>query len=162
VLPILPIFIGLGLGVLFLVVVESGMLLALVLLLLALNLIVIEESPEAYQSSMMLIKAVRNGTKIGTGDFRLLQMTRKLMPKLSNYYLGLSLVLVTFSLTLPYIWSSALWTVAMFIGLIIQSSAVAGAALSWIVAVTLFALTIVGVQFLALKAKGRILAFTSD
>lgn len=161
-LPFLPIFVGLSAGVLVLVIVESGMLLALVLLLLALNLIVVEESPEAYQSSMMLIKAVQSGTKIGTGDFKLFKMTRKLMPKLSNYYLGLSLVLIAFSLTLPYIWSSALWTVAMFIGLIIQSSAAAGAALSWIVAITLFVLATTGIQFLALKVKSRLFTYALD
>ena len=136
---------------------ECGLLLSLFILIIGLNLIVLEDVLEIYRNSETFIKAVKGGTNLGIGDLKVFQLIKKAMPKLSNYYLGLSVLFMVFSLMLPYIWSSALWFFARFIGLILEVSAPTGV-ISWQVAVFLFALILVAIQIFASAVKNKLLS----
>jgi len=136
---------------------ECGLLLSLFILIIGLNLIVLEDVLEIYRNSEIFVNAVQGGTNLGVGDVKAFQLIKKVMPKLSNYYLGLSVVFMVFSVMLPYIWSSALWFFARFIGLILQVSAPTGV-ISWQVAVFLFALILVAIQLFASAVKNKLLS----
>ena len=142
-------------------ILECGLLLSLFILIIGLNLMVLDDVLEIYRNSETFIKAVQGGTNLGIGDLKVFQLVRKLMPKLSNYYLGLSIVFMVFSVMLPYIWSSALWFFAQFIGLILQVSAPTGF-ISWQVAVFLFALMFVVIQIFASAVKNKLLSHMID
>jgi len=137
--------------------IECGLLLSLFILIIGLNLIVLEDVFEVYRYSKIFIKAVQGRTNLGVGDLKVFQLIKKVMPKLSNYYFGLSIVFMVFSAMLPYIWSSALWFFAQFIGLILQVSAPTGV-ISWQVAVFLFVLVLVAIQIFASAVKNKLLS----
>lgn len=154
-LPFVPLILGFGAAVLFLVIIDSGLLLTLLVLIMALGLIVVEELPEVYAESKILIRAIQGGSSLGVGDVRLLQLTKKLLPRLSFYYLGLSVFLFVLAVVLPIVWSSVLWYFALFIGLFLQTSMAAGPT-SWLLGILLYAVTITAFVFLVTVAKSRI------
>jgi hypothetical protein len=160
-LPFVPLIIGFGAGLLFLMIIESGLLLTSLVLIMALGLIVVEELPEVYAESKTLIKAIQGGSSLGIGDIRLLQVTKKIMPRLSSYYVGLSAFLFAFAAVLPIVWSSALWYFALSIGLFLQTSKAAGPA-SWMIVLVLLGLAIAAFIFLATMAKSRIFGHKTD
>ena len=154
-LPFVPLILGFGAAALFLVIIDSGLLLTLLVLIMALGLIVVEELPEVYAESKILIKAIQGGSSLGIGDVKLLQLTKKLLPRLSFYYLGLSVFLFALAVVLPIVWSSVLWYFALFIGLILQTSKAAGPT-SWLLGILLYAVAITAFVFLVTMAKSRI------
>lgn len=160
-LPLLVGFASAGFALIVWKMLECGLLLSLFILIIGLNLIVMEDAPEVYQSSKTFIKAVQGGTSLGVGDLKVFQLIKKLMPKLSNYYLGLSILFIASSVMLPYIWSSALWFFAQFIGLILQVSAPTGI-ISYLVAAFLLALTLVAIQISASAVKNKLLSYTME
>lgn len=160
----LPLLVGFASVVFALIawkILESGLLLSLFVLIIGLNLVVVGDASEAYQNSKTFVKAVQGGTSLGVGDLKVFQIIKKLMPKLSNYYLGLSILFIASSVMLPYIWSSALWFFAWFIGLILQVSASTGP-ISYVVAVFLFALTVVVIQLFASAVKNKLLSYIME
>lgn len=160
-LPLVAMFASVGFALLMLVIVESGLLLTFTVLLMALGLLLMEEAPEAYQFSNAFIKAVQDRASLGFGDLKLFQMTRKILPKLSNYYLCLSIFLITLSVTLQYFWIAILWSFAQYIALILQASTAAGIA-SYQLAILLFALTTLFIQISASKIKAKFLRYAIE
>jgi hypothetical protein len=156
VLPMVVLFTSMCFVLIMIKILEYGVLLSFFALLIGLNLIVVEGAFDVYQNSKIFIKAVQDGTSLGVGDLKVLRIMEKLMPKLSNYYLGLSIIFMASSAMLPYIWSSSLLFFAWFIGLIFQASAPTGV-ISWEVAVFLFVLTLVVVQIFASAVKNKLL-----
>lgn len=156
-IPMVVLLVSIGLFLIIWKTLEHGLLVSLFILIIGLNLIVLEDVLEIYRNSEIFIKAVQGGTNLGVGDLKAFQLIKKVMPKLSNYYLGLSIVFMVFSLMLPYIWSSALWFFARFIGLILQVSAPTGV-ISWQVAVFLFVLILVAIQIFASAVKNKLLS----
>ena len=154
-LPFVPLVCGFGMAVLLLVIIDSGLLLTLLVSVMALSLIVVEESPEAYAESKMLVKAFQSKSNLGVGDIRLLKLTVGLLPKLSYYYLGLSVVLFGLAGVLPFVWTEFLWDFALFFGYIIQASITAGPA-TWLLAIALYAGLITAFVVVATIAKGRL------
>jgi hypothetical protein len=154
-LPFVPLVIGLGAGVLFLEIINSGLLLTLLVLIVALGLLLVEELPEVYAESKSLIRAIQDGSSLGVGDMKLLKVTKKLLPRLSFYYIGLSAFLFAMAAVLPIIWSSALWYFALSIGLFLQTSSTAGPT-SWLLGILLFVGIITVFIFLVTMAKNRI------
>lgn len=136
---------------------ECGLLLSLFILIIGLNLIVLEDVLEIYRNSEIFIKAVQGGTNLGVGDLKVFQLIKTVMPKLSYYYIGLSIFFMASAVMLPYIWFSALWFFAQFIGLILQVSAPTGV-ISWQVAVFLFALILAAIQIFASAVKNKLLS----
>jgi hypothetical protein len=67
-------FIGaMVLGVMLLLLISSGLLLALLVVVVSLGLMTVGESFEAYTESKLLIRAMKNGDRLGMGDLRLLE-----------------------------------------------------------------------------------------
>jgi hypothetical protein len=160
-LPFVPLICGFALAALLLVIIDSGLLLTLIMVVLALSLMVVEESPEAYTQSTILIRAIQGGSKLGVGDMKLLQATKKLLPRLSIYYLGVSIFLLALAALLPYVWSSALWCFAVFIGYMLQASVTAGPT-TWMTAIFLYAVVVSVIAMLAGKAKNRLFGHHSE
>lgn len=154
-LPFVPVICGFGMAVLLLVIIESGLLLTLLVSILALSLIIVEESPEAYAESKLLIKAIEDGSNLGTGDMRLLALTKRILPRLSYYYLGLSAFLFVLATVLPYVWLQFLWLFAVGLGSLLQISTTAGPT-SWMLAILLYAAALTGFVTLAALAKSRL------
>lgn len=160
-LPLVAMFATVGFALLMLVIIESGLLLTFTILFMALGLLLMEEAPEAYQYSNTFIKAVQDGASLGVGDLKLFQMTRKILPKLSNYYLCLSILFITLSVTLQYFWTAILWSFAQYIALTLQASTAAGI-LGYQLAILLFALTTLFIQVSASKIKGKFLRYATE
>ena len=157
VLPIVVFFASMGFILIVWKILEYGLLLSFFTLIIGINLIVMEGASDAYQNSNTFIKAIQGGTSLGVGDLKVFKMIKKVMPKLSNYYLGLSIFFMASAVMLPYIWSSMLWFLAWFIGLILQVSAPTGV-ISWQIAVFLFALIFVAIQIFASTVKNKLLS----
>jgi len=134
----------------------SGLLLSLVLLIIYLNLMLIDIASETYQNAKILIKAFDSKANLGVGDLKVFQTLERVMPKLSNYYLALSILFLTLAATLNYIWSSLLRFFAQFVGLILEVGILIGPTGSPI-AVFLFALMVVVVQLFIQKIKSKFL-----
>jgi hypothetical protein len=160
-LPFVPMILGFGAAVLLLEIIEAGLLLTLLVLIVGLGLIVVEELPEVYAESKLLIKAIQSGSSLGVGDMKLLQVTKKLLPRLSYYYLGLSAFLWVSAAILPVVWSSALWYFAVFFGLLIQGGGTHGL-LTWMAGLLLYAAIALVFVFLITRAKSRIFGHNTD
>lgn len=139
-------------------VLESGLLLSLVLLIICLNLILIEVASEIYQNANIFIKAFNKKADLGVGDLKVFQTLERVMPKLSNYYLALSILFVTLGAMLSYIWSSLLWFFAQVVGLVLEVSTLTGSAIGFQVAVFLFVSMVVVVQVFIQKIKSKFLS----
>ena len=116
---------------------------------------------EVYQTTEIFIKAVRSGTSLGVGDIKAIQLLKRALPRLSNYYLVLSILFFVFATMLGFIWSSMLWFFSQVIGLILEISATTGF-MSYQVAVFLFALIVVIIQILAWKVKNKFLRYLTE
>jgi hypothetical protein len=160
-MPFVPLIGGFAAAVLFLVIIESGLLLTLLVVMLALTLILVEESPEAYAESKLLLEAIENRSNLGVGDIKLLHVTRRLLPRLRVYYLGLSVFLLTLAAVLPFVWASLLWNFAVLIGYIFQVSAAAGPT-GWLVGILLYAAVITAFIFLATVTKSRVFGHQAE
>jgi hypothetical protein len=154
-LPFIVGFTTVGFALALMILVEAGFVLSFCVALFGLNLIVIDDGFEVYENSNTFIRAVQKEAKLGVGDLKVLQLIKEYMPKVSNYYLVLSITFMGFSIVFPYLFPSAIWLFAQFIGLILQVSRIVGV-IAWVFAVFLFALTVVFVQILASKIKSRV------
>lgn len=157
VLPMAMFLAGLGVAIIVWKIIESGLALSLLILVVGLNLIIVEDASEIYQNSRAFIEAVQSGSSLGVGDLKGFQVLRDILPRIIKYYLGLSIVLIAFSLVLPYVWSSALRFFAWFIGSIVEVGPLAGL-ISFQVAVFLFGLTAVAIQIFASKIKNKLIS----
>lgn len=138
-------------------IVESGLLLSLFVLFFCLNLMLTEIVSEAYKSAEIFIKAVQDKASLGAGDIKVSQILKQSLPKLSNYYLVLSVLFMTFAATLGYFWHSLLWFFARVIGVFWEVSSLAGDARFQVV-VILFFLLVVIIQVFASKIKRKVLS----
>ena len=121
-LPFVPLILGFGMAVLFLVIIDSGLLLTLLVVIMGLSLIVVEESVEAYADSKLLVEAIEGGSQLGVGDVRLLSLMKRLLPKLTRYYLGVAVLFFVGAVVLPFVWMQFLWYFAVVLGGLIQAA----------------------------------------
>jgi hypothetical protein len=157
-LPLIIVLASLVFILLALRVLESGLLLSLFLLIIYLNLMLVEAASETYQNAKIFIKAINNKADLGVGDLKAFQTLKRVIPKLSNYYLALSILFLTLAATLGYIWSSLLWFFARVVGLILEVYALSGSAIYFQVAVLLFALMVGVVQIFIHKIRSKFLS----
>lgn len=160
-LPILVFFACLGFILVAWKIFEYGLMSSFFILIICLYLIVVEVAPETYQNTRIFIKAVQRGTSLGVGDLRVFQIVRKALPRLSNYYLGLTISFVTFAATMSYIWPLTLWFLSRLVGLILDAGAVTGF-VGWQVTVFLFTLTVVIIQIFVGKLKAKFLSYVAE
>ncbi len=154
-LPFVPLVLGWSMAVLVLVIINAGLLLTLLVSIVGLSLIVLEESVEALDESKLLIRAIEGGSSFGVGDVRLLALTKGLLPRLSRYYLGLSVCFFVLAGVLPFVWGQFLLGLGMFLGMLVQASAVLGPT-GWLLGLGLYAGGLTVLFFLVTVAKTRI------
>lgn len=140
-------------------VLASGLLLSLILLVICLNLMLIEAAVDTYQNATIFIKAFNNKADLGVGDLKVFQTLEGVIPKLSNYYLALSILFMTFAATLGYIWPSLLWFFAQVMGLILEVQALTGGTIAFLVPVFLFVLMVSAFQLVIWKIKSKFLKY---
>jgi hypothetical protein len=152
-------FIGaMGLGIVLLVLVSSGMLLAILVVVLSIGLIATSESFEAHSESKLLIRAMENGNKLGTGDIRLLEVTKMILSRLTSYYVGLAAFLFALAAVFPIFWSNMLLYFTQSIGLLIQISTILGPA-GWLIGLALYGSIIAVLLIVIAAAKNRLFGY---
>lgn len=87
---------------------EYGFMLPFVLAIVCLNILPLDVAFEIYRDSGNFIKALQVGSKFGVGDLEVLKSLKKILNRLTNYCLGLSVVFFTGALLLPVFWSQFL------------------------------------------------------
>ena len=157
-LPLIVVLGSLVLVVFVLRVFESGLLLSLALLVICLNSMLVQVASDTYQNAKIFIKAFNNKADLGVGDLKAFQTLKRVLPRLSSYYLALSILLLTLAATLNYIWSSLLWFFAQFASLILKVGALTGSAIGYVIAVFLFALMVGMFQIFIWKIKRKFLS----
>ena len=153
-LPFVPMILGFGMAVLFLVIIDSGLLLTSLVVIMGLSLIVVEESVEAYADSKLLVKAIEGGSQLAVGDVRLLSSMKRLLPRLTRYYLGVAVLLLVSAVVLPFVWMQFLWYFAVVFGGLIQAASTGFVNLFLVVG--LYAAAVTVVLFLVTLAKNRL------
>lgn len=145
--------------VLLIYAMSPGFLISLILLLICLHSIFTDLASETYQNAKIFIKSVHNNSGWGVGDLEVTQKLKRIMPRLSNYYLVLSVLFLTFAVTVDYISSSLLWLLFQPIVLIFEVSKATGV-IGWQVAGLLYAaLVLVFLPWLAWKIKNKVLSY---
>lgn len=119
-LPLVVFLVGVAFTLFVWKIFEYGLLLSLVMLIICLNLMLVDFASETYIGAKILVKAVDAKAGLGAGDLEVFQKLERVMPKLSNYYLALSILFLTFAVTLSHMWSSLLWFFINFVGLIFE------------------------------------------
>ena len=152
-LPFLPLVLGFGMAVLFLVIIDSGLLLTLLVAIVGLSLILVEESVEAYGDTKLLVRAIEGGSQLG-GDIRLVSLTKRLLPRLTHYYLGVAMLFFVLAGVLPFVWMQFLWSFAVVLGSLIQGAS--GGVVNWFLAIGLYAGAVAVFVFLVTLAKNRL------
>jgi hypothetical protein len=153
-LPFVPLFLGFGMAVLLLVIIDSGLLLTLLVAIVGLTLIMVEESIEAYADSKLLVSAIERGSQLGVGDVRLLSLMKRMLPKLTRYYLGVAVLFFVGAVVLPFVWMQFLWSFAMLLGGLIQAAS--EGPVNWFLAIGLYVGALMVFVFLITLAKNRL------
>jgi hypothetical protein len=153
-LPFVPMVLGFGMAVLLLVIIDSGLLLTLLVVVFGSSLIVVEESVEAYADSKLLVKAVEGGSQLAVGDVRLLSLMKRLLPRLTRYYLAVAVLFFAGAVVLPFVWVQFLWYFAVVFGGLIQAAS--GGFVNVFLVVGLYAAGVAVVLFLVTLAKNRL------
>jgi len=144
--------------VVFLQVLEAGLLLGLILFILSLGFMMTDEAYEMHQNASILEKAVKNGAHLGRGDIAVLSLVKKTLWKLSVYYLFLSLVFLGSFFVMPQVFPQLFSAFVYFIG-IIGSTSVLTNILAPIVTSFLIALSTVAIFLIARRVKSKIFGF---
>lgn len=159
--PLIVLFVCLAFVILLWKVFEYGLLSSFFILLVCLNLMLMDVMSEIYQVTKIFIKAIRSEASLGVGDIKAIQVLKRALPRLSNYYLALSILFFVFAAMLGYIWSSLLLFFSQVIGLILEISATTGI-IAYQVAVLMFALIVVLIQIFAWKIKNKFLRHLTE
>ncbi|MDH5375285.1 MAG: hypothetical protein OEZ21_05540 [Candidatus Bathyarchaeota archaeon] len=145
---------------------EYGLVLSVALLVICINLMLTEVAYEAYQNAKIFVKAFNNKADLGVGDLKAFETLKRVIPKLSNYYLVLSILFLTSAVTLVHTWSSLLLFFAQVIRLIFEASKFIVSALGLahvpevvaLLPVFLFVLMVTAFQIFIWKIKNRFLS----
>ena len=156
---LLPIFFvvgGLILALVFVKILEMGLILGLALFTICVGLMMIEEAFEIYENANIFLKSIEHGVKLGKGDLTVLFLLKETMPKLSAYYLLLTIAFFASSIVLPYIVPAVLLTFArvMFLASVGFSAPLA----LYSTALLLTIVTLI-VQVAAKKVKSKVFGF---
>jgi hypothetical protein len=146
------------LGMTLLLLVSSGLLLALLVVVVSVGLMTVGESFEAYTESKLLIRAMKNGERLGMGDIRLLEVTKMILPRLSFYYVVLAAFLFVLAAVFPFAWADGLLYSTLLFGFVIQAGSIGGPA-GWMLSLGLYALVIVGLLVLVTLVKNRLFGY---
>lgn len=114
---ILAVVLPFSLGFAVLKILEIGLASSILAVILWLSLMMLDPAFEIYKNTNIFIKAFRNKVNLGKGDLVALFFLRKTMPRLSVYYLLLTITFSISSMMLPYITSTAILVLSQFVNL---------------------------------------------
>lgn len=142
-------------------VVEAGLVLGGVTFIICLGLLMVDDTLEIRKNANAFIIAVRNGTGLGSGDMKTLLVLKKTLPKLSNYYVVLAIMLFGSSLAVPFILDSFLVASAQLASMmfVLATAFEFMPVFALILALFLFVTVIITIQFAAGAIKSKILGF---
>lgn len=155
-LPFVTMFSAFGFALFLFTAVQHGFLLTLSLMVVALAAMNVEEAVETYQNSNTLFQAFKTGREMGTGDLRLLTMTKQILPKVIRYFSCLAALFAMTTVFLLFFWNLLFGVFLEFIALILRISEIV-APFNFLLACFLLALTFFVLQILASSVKRRIL-----
>jgi len=144
--------------VVFMQILEAGLLLGLVLFILSLGFMMTDEAYEMHQNASILEKAVKNGAHLGRGDIAVLSIIKKTLWKMSVYYLFLSLIFLGSFFAMPQVFPQFFLAFVYFIGIIGSISGLTNI-LAPIVTSFLFALSTVAIFLVARRIKAKVFCF---
>jgi hypothetical protein len=153
-IPWIAMFASFGFALLALLLISSGLLLTVIVTIISLNFIILEEAAEAYQFSNLFIRAAQHRTDLGVGDLKLVRETRRVLPKLSTYYLVLTILFLAFALSLQIVWPYLAATFFSYSAIVLNTSSFVGT-LGPMLVLLLLALTVFTIQIFAHKAKNK-------
>ncbi len=160
-LPFVTMFSAFGTTLFLLAAIENGLLLTLVLVIIVLAMMNVEEAEEAYQNSNILLRAFKAGDKMGTGDLKLLAVTKQVIPKIIRYFAGLAIIFCVTGAALFYFFNTLFQVFSEYVAFVFWVSEMVGA-FGYAVACFMIALTFFALQLLASAVKRRILNLRLD
>lgn len=99
---------------------EMGLALSILAVILWLGLMMLDPAFEIHKNTNIFIETFRNKGNLGKGDLVALFFLKKTMPRLSLYYLLLTITFSVSSIMLPYITSMAIMVVSQFVNLVTE------------------------------------------
>lgn len=99
---------------------EMGLALSILAVILWLGLMMLDPAFEIHKNTNIFIETFRNKGNLGKGDLAALFFLKKTMPRLSVYYLLLTITFSVSSIMLPYITSMAIMVVSQFANLVTE------------------------------------------
>lgn len=166
VFPILAFLVTMGIYAVTTRIFNWGLMLTFFIFIASLSLIVVEVTPEIYQNARIFIKLIQRKASLGKGDLELLQALNRTLPRVGNYYLGLSILFMASATTLGYVWFPVYnayygfrqWLSAQISGLTPNADVLAHAQVLFMVMAFLFTLLLVFIQIIAWKARSKMLS----
>ena len=136
----------------------NGLMLSTFIIIIGVNIVVLEDAPEFYAASKLFIRAIQNNSALAKGDLRVLKIIQRMVPKLRNYYVGLTIFFIGAAIILPSAWET-LPGFAVWLGSSMEEvSGVNGAQLVQ----TAFVLLLLGIavlQFVVFKVKNKVFKY---
>jgi len=136
----------------------NGLLLSAFIVIIGVNVVVLEDAPEVYATAKIFIRAVQNNSNLAKGDLRVLRIIQRMVPKLRNYYIGLTIFFIGAAIVLPYAWETLPGFAAWLGNSTQQISGVNGTQLVQ-TAVILLLLGIAALQFVVFKVKNKVFKY---
>jgi hypothetical protein len=142
----------------FLKVLEAGLLLQLVTFLLSLGLLMLSEAAEFHSVADTLVKAAKAGRLFGRGDMKILSIVRRSMDRLAVYYLLLSFVFVTLFFALPTVFPMIMLIFSHFVGAAVGLT-IGYSFIALFTSILAYAIIVVAIFFVGRKAKAAMFGF---
>lgn len=147
--------------IVFMQVLEAGLLLGLVMFLFCLGLLMVSEAAEIYSTASTLVKAAKIKRRFGQGDIEVLTIVKSSLGRLSAYYFLLSTTFICLFFTLPTVFPMIMLAFSHFVG------AIVGLTIGWPFVAPFapalpFALVVITIFFVAGKAKAAMFGVPSS
>ena len=142
-------------------IIQYGLFLSFLIVIAGLNLLLIDVFSEVYQDASVFIKAVDAKADVGVGDVKVFQILKNAIPKLSNYYLILSISFFIFAFTIGYIWSSILWLFGYLVNFILEIGVPTGF-IAYAVVTLIFVSLVAIIQILVNRVKNKFLTTITE
>lgn len=139
-------------------ILAMGLVLSLAAFIFCLSLMMVDEVFEIHKNANLFLKAVNSGAGFGVGDFAVLLLLKKTLPKLRAYYLFLSIIFLASLVLLSYMVPAGVFALSQVVGMVIVFSASAGI-LAPFVTIFLFASVEVVAYATARAVKSKIFGF---
>jgi hypothetical protein len=148
-----------GVAVVMAGILEFGLLLSLLVASVCASVMMLGEAYEIFQNANIFTKAVRKNVSFGKGDFDVLTILRSLLPRLTTYYVLLSVIFFASGAALHYIMPAAVSVFAqVYIG-VFEFARTSIGLLAAYLTIFLLVVTVLAAHIVFGKLKNRFLSF---